>query len=262
MRSRAGCRGPFEVRGVRRRKQSSGTERFPRRPRCSPPAIRWSRDRRAAGRKAASQARAGLGRRADGFSFGKSIGPAKAETPVRGRCCPGLAVGTSSEAPAPGQRLEVRAKGPTDFPSGKPSSRRGSKIRSRVALPGPGAQASSEAGRASRKPGSAPGTGRPERQRPCQRARGRPPARHRLARDVALLKRSNARHAFGARGRAGSRGVRGCPARTPNAGFPSQRPDALFFGLELHTTRRRHQTLGYALLCAHISHPRRFMSTV
>lgn len=189
MRSRAGCRGPFEVRGVRRRKQSSGTERFPRRPRCSPPAIRWSRDRRAAGRKAASQARAGLGRRADGFSFGKSIGPAKAETPVRGRCCPGLAVGTSSEAPAPGQRLGVRAKGPTDFPSGKPSSRRGSNIRSRVALPGPGAQASSEAGRASRRPGSAPGTGRPERQRPAKGAgppAGKAPARQgrRLAQAV------------------------------------------------------------------------------
>lgn len=150
---------------------------------------------------------------------------------------PGLGGRSSSEAPAPGQRLGVRAKGPTDFPSGKPSSRRGSNIRSRVALPGPGAQASSEAGRASQRPGSAPGTGRPERQRPCQRARGRPPARHRLARDVALLKRSNARHAFGARGRAGSRGVRGCPARTPNAGFPSQRPDALFLP---SGRRRRH----------------------
>lgn len=81
---------------------------------------------------------------------------------------PGLGGRSSSEAPAPGQRLGVRAKGPTDFPSGKPSSRQGSKIRSRVALPGPGAQASSEAGRASRRPGSAPGTGRPERQRPVK----------------------------------------------------------------------------------------------
>lgn len=218
MRSRAGRCGPFEVRGVRRRKQSSGTERFPRRPRCLPPAIRWSRDRRVAGRKAVSQARARPGRRADGFSFGKNIDPAKDRNSRSREMLPGLGGRSSSEAPAPGQRLGVRAKGPTDFPSGKPSSRRGSKIRSRVALPGPGAQASSEAGRASQRPGSAPETGRPERQRPARGA-GPPAARHRLARDVALLKRSNARHAFGARGRPGSRGVRGCPARTPKRGL-------------------------------------------
>ena len=102
---------------------------------------------------------------------------------------PGLGGRSSSEAPAPGQRLGVRAKGPTDFPSGKPSSRRGSNIRSRVALPGPGAQASSEAGRASRRPGSAPGTGRPERQRPAKGVgppAGKAPARQgrRLAQAV------------------------------------------------------------------------------
>ena len=177
---------------------------------------------------------------------------------------PGLGGRSSSEAPAPGRRLGVRAKGSTDFPSGKPSSRRGSKTRSRVALPGPGAQASSEAGRTSQRPGSASETGRPERQRPAKGA-GPPAARHRLARDVALLKRSNARHAFGARARLGSRGVRRCPARTPNAGFPSQRPDALFLPSVFYHLATGDTTRLCGTLCSapiYSSHPRRFMSTV
>ncbi len=118
--------------------------------------------------------------RADGFSFGETVFPARQQNPFAGGAAwtrrPGFLGGGARESKA---RVGAR-----DRSSGKAA--------------------------------------------PLPKGAGPPPARHRLARDVALLKRSNARHAFGARGRPGSRGVRGCPARTP-AGFPSQRPDAPFF---------------------------------
>ena len=174
MRSRAGRCGPFGVRGVRRRKQSFGTERFPRRPRCLPPVTRRSRDRRVAGRKAVSQARAGLGRRADGFSFGKSIGPAKAETPVRGRCCPGLAVGLLRKHRHP-------ARGSGSVPKGRRIFLRGNRLPGEAAKSVRGWRCLDPAPRLPRRRGAqAKGPGR--RQGPVvrkgsalQRVRGRPP---------------------------------------------------------------------------------------
>jgi hypothetical protein len=222
MRSRAGRCGPFEVRGVRRRKQSSGTERFPRRPRCLPPAIRWSRDRRVAGRKAVSQARARPGRRADGFSFGKNIDPAKAGTPVRGRCCPGLAVGLLRKRRHP-------ARGSGSVPKGRRISLRGSRLPGEAAKSVRGWRCLDPAPRLPRRRGArVKGPGR--RQRPVVRkgsalqgARGCPP------------------QGTGSPGTSpcssgpmpGTLSVPGASGGVPpghlNAGFPSQRPDAPFF---------------------------------
>lgn len=153
--------------------------------------------------------------RADGFSFGKTVFPARQQNPFAGGAA-------WTRRPGLPRRRGARAKGP--------GRRQGPVVRKGSAL-------AKGRGAARRQGTGSPGTS------PC--SSGPMPG---------TLSVPGAGPAPGASG--------GVPPGHLTRAFASQRPDALFFGLELHTTRRRHQTLGYALLCAHISHPRRFMSTV
>lgn len=111
-------------------------------------------------------------------------------------------IGTRPEARGPCQRADGFSFGETVFPARQQNPFAGGAAWTRRPgfLGGGAHEPKARVGVGDRSSGKAA---------PLPKGAGPPVARHRLARDVALLKRSNARHAFGARGRPGSRGVRG-----------------------------------------------------